>query len=567
MRPAFFLTLASSVANAANISSWSALNASVHGHLHENKPLSLFCFSSYNGRPFASDAEKCAIVQDNYTSPELRGAVPNGYMNNQDEMCASNPRDQCLLDNNDPSNLSLIRNYTCAQGNVPDYYIDVHDAQDVIQALRFSNATGVPLVIKNTGHDYLGRSSGKGSLALWTRNLKKLQYNATFVPAGCPANASSSVNNTVTTGAGTIFDEVYRFSDRHGMTFIGGYSSSVGASGGWLQAGGHSVLSPVYGLGIDRVVEFKLVTPDGKLRIANACQNPDLFWALRGGGGGTFGVVLESTHRVEPNMPLTAASIKFPKTDNNVLPFMDIVVNNSVRWAHEGWGGHIKGNSLINVSPLVSVQQANQSLAQVANYARSQNGTVLVKRYPSWQAFYDAFVAANAVSVGNVHFAATRLIPQSVFASADGRRDLMDFFSYLVSSGGDPYIPVVPPVLYNETNPKDTSATPAWRKSIWSLGAGTAFAWNSTLSERQSKIAHANKMTAMLEEITPGSGAYTNEANPFTEDWQEAWWGEENYQKLLAIKHKYDPYGLMNCYKCIGWKETEAQGGCFSALP
>lgn len=129
---------------------------------------------------------------------------------------------------------------------------------------------------------------------------------------------------------------------------------------------------------------------------------------------------------------------------------------------------------------------------------------------------------ANAVAVGNVHFTATRLIPQSMFTSSNGRRDLMDFFDYLVSSGGDPYIPVVPPVLYNETTPKDTSATPAWRKSIWSFGVGTAFAWNSTLSERQSKIAHANKMTAMLEEITPGSGAYTNEASLFTEDWQEA---------------------------------------------
>lgn len=554
------LLLLASVASALDIT---ALNATTHGHVYENRPFALPCFSSYNGRPIASNPDGCAFVQDNYTSPTARGAVPDGYMNNQEEMCSSNPRDQCLLDNNDPSNLSLIKNRTCAQGNVPNYYLDVHDANDVVQALRFSNRTGTPLVIKNTGHDYLGRSSKKGSLALWTRNLKSMEYNATFVPTGCPANAS--VKNTVTIGAGVIFDEIYRFSHRHGMTFIGGYSASVGVSGGWLQAGGHSVLSPVYGLGIDRVVQFKLVTPDGHLRIANACQNPDLFWALRGGGGGTFGVVLESTHRVEPNMPLTAASIKFPETESNVLPFMDIVVNNSLRWAHEGWGGHIRGNSFINVSPLISVQQANQSLAQAAAYARAQNGSVTIKQYPSWLAFYDAFVTANSVQVANTHFAATRLIPGSVFASADGRKSLMKFFSYLVSQDKEPYIPVVPPVLYNATV-NSTSATPAWRDSVWSLGAGTCWSWNSTLPERQSQIASMNEMTTKLEELTPGSGTYTNEANPFTDDWQDAWWGKENYQKLLRIKHKYDPDGLLNCWKCVGWKEQQARDSCFAAF-
>lgn len=71
-----------------------------------------------------------------------------------------------------------------------------------------------------------------------------------------------------------------------------------------MQGGGHSILSPNFGLGIDRVVEFKVVTPDGQYRVANECQNEDLFWALRGGGGGTFGVVLETTQKVEPAMAL-----------------------------------------------------------------------------------------------------------------------------------------------------------------------------------------------------------------------------------------------------------------------
>lgn len=64
------------------------------------------------------------------------------------------------------------------------------------------------------------------------------------------------------------------------------------------------MLSPVFGLGVDRVLQFRLITPDGEIRIANACQNDDLFWALRGGGGGTFGVVLEVSYKAERRLPL-----------------------------------------------------------------------------------------------------------------------------------------------------------------------------------------------------------------------------------------------------------------------
>ena len=67
------------------------------------------------------------------------------------------------------------------------------------------------------------------------------------------------------------------------------------------------MLSPLYGLGADRVLEITVVTPDGVLRTANGYTNPDLFWALRGAGGGAFGVVLSMTVKVEPAMPLTLA--------------------------------------------------------------------------------------------------------------------------------------------------------------------------------------------------------------------------------------------------------------------
>ena len=78
------------------------------------------------------------------------------------------------------------------------------------------------------------------------------------------------------------------------MVVVGGSSYSVGAAGGWVLGGGHSSLSPQYGLGVDNVLQFEIVTPDGKVRTAHACVETDLFWALKGGGAG-FGVSLART--------------------------------------------------------------------------------------------------------------------------------------------------------------------------------------------------------------------------------------------------------------------------------
>lgn len=85
---------------------------------------------------------------------------------------------------------------------------------------------------------------------------------------------------------------------------LGGACPTVGASGGYLAGGGHSILSPVHGLGVDNAMQMKVVLPNGTHVTASRCQNQDLFFALRGGGGGTFGVVTETTARVFPETQL-----------------------------------------------------------------------------------------------------------------------------------------------------------------------------------------------------------------------------------------------------------------------
>ncbi|KAJ5800175.1 CAZyme family AA7 [Penicillium psychrosexuale] len=537
-------------------------NATVAGRLQLLTPFSLPCFSNYNGKPVARDNTACATIQANYSDPLMRTNSPNGYMNNQDEMWASDPSDQCLLDSSDPTDPLAFVNTTCRQGNLPSHYLEVQSAKDVIEAFKFSNCSGKKLVIKNSGHDYLTRSSGRDTLSLWTRNLQSMQYSADFAPRG--SKNTSRRYQAITVGAGVNFDEVYEFAQTKNVTILGGYSPTVGVSGGWIQNGGHSILSPVYGLGVDRVLEFKIVTPDGVYRTANEFQNRDLFWALRGGGGGTFGVVLESTHHVEPAIRFVAANIKFTSNSTNMLPFMEIVVNNTLKWGQEGWGGHITGNTLVNISPFLSVEEAEVSLASVIAYAKANGGSATIEEFTSWYPFYEKYVKTSSVAVGVTRFPGSRLIPRSIFNTVEGRQNLMDYFAVIQSLGQTPYIPVVGPVLYNYTE-GSTSASPAWREAIWELGSGATWDWNATLPTRKQKIQSIQNMTAIIEGITPGSGAYSNEANPFTIDWIEAWWGD-NYAKLLKIKNKYDPRGLLNCWKCIGWKESQVADSPFAAL-
>ncbi|KAJ5308734.1 hypothetical protein PENANT_c013G03306 [Penicillium antarcticum] len=538
-----------------------AFNATVGGHVQPLLPFSLPCFSSYNGKPLPRDDAACAVIQANYSDPWLRTNSPSGYMNNQDEMWASDPTDQCLLDSSDPTDPLAYADADCRQGNLPSHYLEVKSPRDVIEAFKFSNCSGKQLVIKNSGHDYLTRSSGRDTLSLWTRNLRSMQYSPGFVPRG---SKNATRYNAITVGAGVNFAEAYEFAQKHNVTILGGYSGTVGVSGGWVQNGGHSILSPVYGLGVDRVLEYKVVTPDGVYRVANEFQNPDLFWALRGGGGGTFGVVLESTHLVEPAFRFVSANIQFPANSTNMLPFMEIVVNNTLKWSQEGWGGHITGNTLINVSPLLSVEQAQASLASVIAYARANGGSATIEEFTSWYSFYEKYVESSSVAVGVTRFPGSRLISRSVFETAEGRSNLMSFFTTIQSLGQTPYIPVVGPVLYNYTE-GSTSAAPAWRDAIWELGSGASWAWNSTVSTRMQKIESIQDTTAIIEGITPGGGAYSNEANPFTIDWVESWWGD-NYEKLVSIKKKYDPAGLLSCWKCVGWKESQIADSSYAAL-
>ncbi|MCJ1352383.1 MAG: hypothetical protein MMC33_002367 [Icmadophila ericetorum] len=542
--------------------SFLSLNKSLEGRLHAAVPFASPCFSNCNGEPVLQDVALCATIQQNYTSSTFRTQFYSGFMNSQGEECASNAADQCILDFSDPFDSLAFANKSCNQGVISPYYIEIQEPGDVVQAFRFSRSTGIKISIKNSGHDYLQRSSQKSSLALWTRNLQLLAFDMEFHADGC--NPGSTTHHAITTGAGINFDEAYRYADENNVTFVGGYATTVGVSGGFVQAGGHSILSPVYGLGVDRVIQYRVVTPDGVYRTANACQNQDLFWALRGGGGGTFGVVMESTHIVEPQLQLVVASVNFPQTSSNILPFLKLLVQNAALWGSQGWGGHIRPSNVIYVNPLLKLTDAQKSFESISDYALAQNGTSTIEMLPSWYAFYQKYLISNQAPTGEGLVLSSRLIPTVLFETSSGRDRIMAYMAQMLDVGLSPYIPVTTPFLYSYIS-NSTSATPAWRNTLWHLATSQTWAWNSTVEERRAVAALVSNMTMLAEDLAPNSGVYMNECNPWTTDWQEANWGI-NYPPLLSIKQKYDPDGLLQCWHCVGSDNVISEEGNFGCV-
>lgn len=543
-----------------------ALNRTLDGRIQPVEPLALPCFSSFEGRPVQRQEALCAERQGNYTDPLYRREIPGAYMYDTSTINASDPtsREQCLLDTSNPSNPAAWENRDCKLGNLPSWYIAIRSACDAVKAFKYAQRFGIKLSIKNSGHTYQEDAGSEGSLLLWTRKLQKLQYHEAFVPRGCLGEQSYAA---ITTGAGIGCGEAYEFADKNNATILCGYSPTVGLSGGWVQGGGHSILTNVYGMGVDRVLQFKVVTPDGKLRIANKCENPDLFWALRGGGGGTFGLVLESTHMVEPQMPMAVAIVALPSSDHGlVAQFMDLLVDTAIELAEDGWGGHIYGTHFIYVNPLITcADEARASLRKIVAFMQTVSGTSNITISDSWYGFFRDYVLTSTYAVGNLQMIGTQLAPTSLFRTESKKAQLKEFFRDELSRGNIPYIPVDSPYLATKHGqPNDTSLLPAWYDSLWEIGVGGRFDWNGTLEERQAVVQELQEGSARVAKLTNGS-AYKNEANPFTANWHDAWYGR-HYADLLAIKDKYDPHRVLKCWGCVGWTSEDASQSSFSAF-
>ncbi|KEP47286.1 putative isoamyl alcohol oxidase [Rhizoctonia solani 123E] len=540
-------------------SEWNTLNATVGGRLARGVPLARDCFQQAGTNVTdAAPGLDCATVQSKYGNNSWRSGIYSNRMVLQWETCQKTNQG-CLLDPSNPKNANAFSApKVCNQGSVSPYYITVKTAADVTQAFAFSKRTGVPLSIKNTGHDHAGRSTAPGTLALW------INYSTTFVPEGC----NQAGVPALTYGAGQDMESLYMFAEANNITFIGGSARTIGAAGGWLQGGGHSILSNTYGLGVDRVLQFRVVTPDGHALVANACQNQDLFWALRGGGGGTFGLVLEATSQVVPNRVPTIVrpqssyiTWQLTPTPDNVRSLFAILVENSLGWSEEGWGGYIFPTTSILANPKLNATQAADSLKPLTDFLKNaSDGSTGAGAQAQWGEYPSLWQLLSTIlndtdTVEPVHSTlASRLIPQSAFSSSN-RATLLEAMMASWSTTNNVAYFMTTPFSYQvpKSEQGSTSVSQAWRGAVWHAIASASWAWDAGAEEANKGYLKASSAMNPLRAITPGGGAYQNEADVYEPGASTSFWGS-NYPQLNAIKQKYDPDGLLGCWNCVGWK-------------
>ena len=153
--------------------------------------------------------------------------------------------------------------------------------QDVIQAIKWAKQYGVPFRIRSGTHHYEGYSTGDQLLVIDVSCMNRIELNET----------------TVKVQGGVRNRELYEAVCGAGYPFPGGGCPTVGVAG-YTLGGGSGYSSRLFGLGCDQLIEAEVITAEGQLIVANANQHEDLFLALRGSGGGNFGVVTSLTYRL-----------------------------------------------------------------------------------------------------------------------------------------------------------------------------------------------------------------------------------------------------------------------------
>ena len=177
--------------------------------------------------------------------------------------------------------------------------VTAESAADVAATIRFAAAHRLRLVVKGRGHSYLGASNAPDSLLVWTRKMDAVTVHEAFTPAGSNAAPIPAVS----VGAGCMWLHAYQAVTGGARRYVqGGGCTTVGVAG-LVLGNGFGSFSKAYGSAASSLIEAEIVTADGVTRIVNNAQEPDLFWALKGGGGGTFGIVTRLTLAKKPRPP------------------------------------------------------------------------------------------------------------------------------------------------------------------------------------------------------------------------------------------------------------------------
>jgi FAD/FMN-containing dehydrogenase len=462
--------------------------------------------------------------------------------------------------------------------------------------VRFARAQNLRLVVRGGAHNYLGCSTAPDSLMIWTRPMRQVTVHDAFAPAGSSAAAVPAVS----LGAGCIWLDAYKaVTTEHGRYVQGGGCTTVGCAG-LVQGGGFGSHSKAFGTAAASLLEAEVVTADGQTRLVSAHREPDLFWALKGGGGGTFGVITRLTLATH-DLPATFGAVQMSiqaKSDAAYRRLIGRFVQLYAEALHTPhWGEQVRThpNNRLDVQMVfqgLSPAEARAAWAPLiawcdehASDYEGQKG-LLALGFPA-QRFWDADYLGRTLPPGVIrlddrsgaaasnfwwggnsdevgaywHAFASAWLPASLLEPANQDKLADAWFAasrhYGVGlhfnkglSGATPS--VLAAARATATNPEVLDAF-----ALAITAASGPPAWPGTAAPTSNpKVATDNRARvdaamAALRACAPTAGAYVNECDFFQPDWPRAFWGG-HYTRLLAVKRRYDPTGLFTVHHGVG---------------
>ena len=473
------------------------------------------------------------------------------------------------------------------------YALATHNTADVVAAVNFARQHHLRLVVKGGGHSYQGTSDAPDSLLLWTRHMNQTTLHADFTAQGC-----EGAQPAVSLGAGAMWIDAYDAVTTRGGRYVqGGGCTTVGVAG-LVQSGGFGSFSKCYGTAAAGLLEAEVVTADGAVRIANARTNPDLFWAIKGGGGGSVGVVTRLTLRTRElpeTFGATFATIKASSDAAYRALVAQIVAFYGSALFNPHWGEQIAFNTgnTVDISMVfqgLSQQQAEETWAPFLSWlgARAEYSFERPFQYVTLPArhFWDAeffkqhapgFMVADerpgapahhALWKGDldqagwfIHGYKSAWMPAALLAP-ERQADLVEalfrcsrrwrialHFNKGLAGAPEAEIEAARATAMNP------AALSAFALAIIAGGEGPRFTGmpgaGTDPAEARERARQIGQAMDELLKAAPGAGSYVSESDYFLSGWQTAFWGS-NYARLAQVKRQYDPDGLFFVHHGVG---------------